>query len=162
MRSTGNTDWVHGMVCVAALASGCGAAPRDGDSTVGGVVASSSLRALEVSNPEARLLSREATRATFEIRVLVTHENEDAVTIRHVRGTLSFDGLEVATLQIEGPQQLDADAERVFVFEVHVPLSLLATVRGDTFTVRGALVADGGSGDGALVTPFEFTEPIPR
>ena len=51
--------------------------------------------------------------------------------------------------------------KRAFVFELVVPVSMLASLHSAQYVARGTLYADGGTGDGALQTPFELTGPVP-
>jgi hypothetical protein len=139
--------------------AGCGAAPGHETTTP---TPAASLRPLEVSRPEGALRSVQGANALVEIRVIVTNPNSVPVTMRRVDGNVLLDGEQAAHIEVEGAEPIDPNAERAFVFNVSVPLQLLTSVRGDQYVARGTLHADGGSGDGALQSPFEFSGPVPR
>ncbi|UJR78796.1 LEA type 2 family protein [Sandaracinus amylolyticus] len=152
-------SWLTGIsIALSITVAGCGAAPGEEETTP---VASSALRPLEIARPEAQLRAIEGEQAVFDIRVIVTNPNEADVVLRRATGELMLDGNRVARLEIDGEEPLEADSERVFVFDVSVPVSMLATVRADQYVARGTLYADGGTGDGALQTPFELTGDVP-
>jgi hypothetical protein len=141
-----------------AASAGCGAAPGSEPTTP---TAAADLRPLEVSRPEATLAGMDGTHATVNIRVIVANPNQAAVTMRRVDGQLLLDGQQAANIEVEGDELLDADSERAFVFDVRVPLALLASVQAREYVARGTLYADGGSGDAALQSPFELSGPVP-
>lgn len=156
--------WVRGMIAgiglgLAAQGAGCGAAPGYEEETT--PTPAAELSPLEVARPDARLRGIEGTQATFDIQVMIRNPNDAEVVLRRATGELVVDGTRLATMEIEGEEILGPSSERAFVFEVAVPVSMLATIRADQYLARGTLYADGGSGDGALQTPFELTGPVP-
>lgn len=155
-----NLVGLGGLIVIAgAIAAGCGAAPGNEDTTP---TATADLRPLEISRPESHLAGMDATYATIDIRVVINNPNSVPVTMRRVDGVLLLGGQQAATIQIDGGEPIDPESERVFVFDVQVPLSLIASVQASEYVARGTLFADGGAGDGALQSPFELTGPVPR
>lgn len=151
---------VVSVVIVLAVAyGGCGAAPGHEETTP---AASAELQPLQLSQPESQLAGIDGTHATVNIRVIITNPNQTPVTMRRVDGQLLLDGQEAARIAIEGDELIDPDSERAFVFDIRVPLSIIATIQSNDYVARGTLFADGGSGDSALQSPFEFSGPIPR
>lgn len=154
-------SWLMGMSTALSIAvAGCGASPDAYEDTT--PVASSALRPLEIARPEAQMRGIEGDQAVFDIRVIVTNPNDAEVVMRRAVGELLLGGNRVARLEIDGAEPLDADSERVFVFDVSVPAAMLAMVRSDQqYVARGTLYADGGSGDEGLQTPFELMGDVP-
>ena len=158
-------SWIRGAVAglglglLGAQGAGCGAAPGE-ESTM--PVPSAELRPLEIARPDARLRGIEGEQARFEITVVVTNPNDAEVVLRRATGELVLDGMQVARMEIEGDEPIEPDSERAFVFDVSVPAAMIAGVRADQYVARGTLYADGGSGDGALQTPFELMGPVPQ
>lgn len=157
-------SWLRGAVVVvglgvaAAQGAGCGAAPGYEEETTPEAAA---LAPLEIASPDARLRGIEGTQAVFDIQVSIRNPNDAEVVLRRATGELVVDGSRLATMEIEGEEPLAPSSERAFVFEVVVPVSMLATLHADHYVARGTLYADGGTGDGALQTPFELTGPVP-
>jgi hypothetical protein len=144
---------------LAVSAAGCGAAPDADEGTT--PIPSGSLSPLEISRPEARLRGIEGAQAIFDITVVVTNPNQATVIMRRVAGDLVVDGHQLARLEIDGEELLEPDSERAFVFDVSIPVAMLATIRAERYVARGMLYADGGEGDGALQTAFELMGDIP-
>lgn len=162
MRSSGFVAFVVGVALAVAGGgiAGCGAAPDAEEGTT--PEPSADLAPLAISRPEAQLRGIEGSSAVFDITVVVTNPNEVELTMRRMDGFLFLDGQQAAHIEIEGDEPIEPDSERAFHFDVRIPVSMIATFRGDTYVARGTLFADAGSGDGGLQSPFELTGPVPR
>lgn len=154
---------IVGLGIVVALAcgvAGCGASPDGEGSTT--PVASAALSPLEIAQPQAQLRGMDGANAIFDITVVVTNPNQVEVTMRRLEGQLLLDGQQAARIEIEGDDPIEPESERAFVFDVSVPMAMIASFQGDQYVARGTLYADAGSGDSALQSPFELTGPVPR
>lgn len=139
--------------------AGCGAAPGHEEETT---PESAQLQPLSVAQPDARLVGVDGVNANFEIAVMIANPNAAAVTMRRLDGVVMLEGQQVARVAVEGTEVIDPQTERRFVLQVAVPLAVVMQLQSDTYVAQGTVFADGGSGDGALQTPFEFTGQVPR
>ena len=148
-----------GIALLAAQGAGCGAAPGYEEETT--PTPASELRPLELAQPDARLRGIEGDQARFDITLVVTNPNEAEVVLRRATGELVVGPHRLATLELEGEEPLAPASERAFVLDLSVPVAMLATLGASEYVARGMLYADGGSGDGALQTPFTLTGAVP-
>lgn len=156
MRALGNI--VATTLVLGAMLAGCGAAPG----TEAPTTPTADLAPLEISQPSTRLRGIEGQNAVIELSVVVSNPNQVPLTMRRVDGQVLLNGEQAARIEVEGEEIVEASSQRPFVLEVVVPLGFVMQLEAQQYVARGELYADAGSGDGALRSPFEFTQPIPR
>jgi hypothetical protein len=145
-------------ILLALGALGCGAAPTGASNAP----SAAELVPLEIGEPSSQLAAMDQTHAVLEVRVMVRNPNAAPVTMRQVTGQLSLDGVNAANISVTDGESFDPESERAFVIRIRLPLTVLLAVHADQYVARGEVRADSGSGDGALVTPFEWTGPVPE
>lgn len=139
-------------------ALGCGAAPGYEETTA----ESASLQPLQIGQPEARLLGVNGSDASFEIAVMVSNPNGAPMTMRRIDGHVFLNEQDVAHVEVDGEEIIDAGSERRFVLDLDVPVALVMQLQAETYVARGTVFADAGGGQADIQTPFELTGPVPR